>query len=697
MRRIRDWSIRARLVLAFVGILIPYLLLVGIGAVELQVVWQRVQAIENEVAFQIEGIANLQLAMVQLVMPANDYLITGDPTERVEFEQRLARVYESLARAETIVFRDQEEERLFKAVRGQVPQIEALSREILAIPDPRVNRALPAKMKALDRVSDEVAVTLGRIREIALREIREDVERGSAVIQRVAATGVAALLLSVAGGMGLALIFSTWLSRPILAITQGSRRMAEGDLSQRVDVRTGGELGEAAAAFNATAERLEASAIENARLYDAAAQRADRIAAINRLIKVISSSLDLGAVYDAFAEELKQLLPFTRMGVVVPGSLGKQLQILQLATDQPDEAKVGKVWSNGKGTGIEWVMSHRQPHIEQDLAEARLFVEDEALLKEGIRSTIRLPLIVKGEVIGAFFLDDVEPGRYTEGNLDLLVPLGEQLAIAIENARLHDELEQKVEERTRALQQTQTQLIQSEKLVAIGTLAAGVAHELNQPLMVIRGYAQELLADERLVDEGIYEDLRRIEAQTTRMAAIINHLCDFSRQSKGKRQVTDLNHVVTDALAFLGQQLKTKNIAVVQELFPALPPVWADPMQIEQVLLNLVTNARDAMEEVGTGTVTIRTELAAGSRVGLSVIDTGPGIPPDLQTRIFDPFFTTKEVGKGTGLGLSICHGIVEEHGGDLTVESPVADRRGARFTIVLPHSLRDDSTGDRV
>lgn len=248
-----------------------------------------------------------------------------------------------------------------------------------------------------------------------------------------------------------------------------------------------------------------------------------------------------------------------------------------------------------------------------------------------------------------------------------------------------------------ALQQTQAQLIQSGKLAAVGTLAAGVAHELNQPLMVIRGYAQELLADERVACEEIREDLRRIEAQTTRMAAIINHLRDFSRQSRGKREVTDLNRVVTDALTFLAQQLKTKNIAVVQELLPALPPVWADPMQIEQVFLNLVTNARDAMEEDGAGTITIRTELAAGGRVGLSVTDTGPGIPSDLQTRIFDPFFTTKEVGKGTGLGLSICHGIVEEHGGALTMESPTTDGRGARFSIALPCSLRDDNQGDRV
>jgi two-component system NtrC family sensor kinase len=268
----------------------------------------------------------------------------------------------------------------------------------------------------------------------------------------------------------------------------------------------------------------------------------------------------------------------------------------------------------------------------------------------------------------------------------------ERKKIEAELKSLTDELERKVEERTKALKETQVQLIQSGKLAALGTLAAGVAHELNQPLMVIRGYAQELLADERLADQELREDLRRIEGQTTRMVAIITHLRDFSRQSKGRREPTDLNHVVTQAFTFLAQQLTTRNIGVVQELDPALPTVWADPLQIEQIILNLVTNARDALEATGNGTITIYTGRTQDSRVALTITDTGPGIPPDLQERIFDPFFTTKEVGKGTGLGLSICHGILEEHGGELLVQSPVADGRGARFTIVMPLSLRDSA-----
>ena len=346
------------------------------------------------------------------------------------------------------------------------------------------------------------------------------------------------------------------------------------------------------------------------------------------------------------------------------------------------------VWEGAGPVPDGWRLTH--PYSEIEAFRSRAFVN--------------VPLVVRGEVIGVLGADNKLSQRAIPSEMIVLLKtFAAQAAVAIENARLYEEvtgyakeMERRVEERTRALKETQVQLIQSGKLAALGTLAAGVAHELNQPMMVIRGYAQELLADKRLADQEIREDLRRIEGQTTRMVAIITHLRDFSRQSKGKRQPTDLNHVVTQAFTFLAQQLKTRNIDVVQALEPALPAVWMDPLQIEQVLLNLVTNARDAMEATGSGTITIRTERTQDGRVALSVTDTGPGIAPDLQERIFDPFFTTKEVGKGTGLGLSICHGIVEEHAGELRVQSPVVDGRGAQFTIVLPLSVRGSAGRDR-
>jgi diguanylate cyclase (GGDEF)-like protein len=180
-------------------------------------------------------------------------------------------------------------------------------------------------------------------------------------------------------------------------------------------------------------------ALENARLYTALQDRAERIAAVNRLTRVISASFDIGVVYQTFAAEVRRLIPYDRMGVVVPDSSGKGFRMFQLATDPPSTGEPAGVWLAKEGTGIEWVMSQRRSHIESDLVEARQFVEDEALLKAGIRSTVRLPLIAKGEAIGALCLDSSTPRCYAERELELLVPLGEQLAIAIENTRLFQE------------------------------------------------------------------------------------------------------------------------------------------------------------------------------------------------------------------------------------------------------------------
>jgi diguanylate cyclase (GGDEF)-like protein len=181
-------------------------------------------------------------------------------------------------------------------------------------------------------------------------------------------------------------------------------------------------------------------ALENARLYADAKQRTERISTLNRLTRVISASLDIGSVYQVFAQEVKHLIPYDRMGVVVPDDAGRGLTMLQLAADGPTSAKTGSQWLDRAGTGIEWVMTRRQPRIERDLAEERRFVEDEFLLSEGIRSLVRLPLIARGKVVGALFLDSCVPNRYSERELDLLVPLAEQLAIVIHNARLFEEI-----------------------------------------------------------------------------------------------------------------------------------------------------------------------------------------------------------------------------------------------------------------
>ena len=276
MMRVRSWGVRTRLILAFAGVLVPYLALAGIGAAGFRLLWQRVDAMREEVVADLRVAANLQVALLNLLMPANDYLSTGDPAERDRFEQRLARVHEILARLEGVHAQHGAEERqLFAAVRRELLQIEALSRQILAVPDPRGDQVAAATMRALDQLGERAAADLDRVRQISEREMMEEIEGGLALIRRLIAVGFVAVLLSVAGGMALALIFAGWVGRPILAIAESSRRMAAGDLAQRVEVRAGGELGEAARAFNEMAARLAASTKESARLYaEAEAQRA---------------------------------------------------------------------------------------------------------------------------------------------------------------------------------------------------------------------------------------------------------------------------------------------------------------------------------------------------------------------------------------------------------------------------------------
>ena len=313
------------------------------------------------------------------------------------------------------------------------------------------------------------------------------------------------------------------------------------------------------------------------------------------------------------------------------------------------------------------------------------------ILHERMGATAALvePLLYRGHLLGAITANRIAAQReFTEKDQDILRLLAAQAAIAIENARLYRQvqdhagsLERRMEERTHALKEAQAELVQSLKLAAVGTLAAGVAHELNQPLTIIRGYTQWLMGGEGFAAEA-KAAIEQMQAQAMRMAKIINHLRDFSRQTKGTYETTALNEVVEATFLMLRQQLRVRNIDVVEALEPNLPAIRGDRFQLEQVFINLITNARDAMQPQGGGTLTVTTRTVADwVEVGLE--DTGPGVPAEIRDRIFDPFFTTKEVGQGTGLGLSISYGIIREHGGEIRVGN--RPEGGAEFVVRLP------------
>lgn len=233
--------------------------------------------------------------------------------------------------------------------------------------------------------------------------------------------------------------------------------------------------------------------------------------------------------------------------------------------------------------------------------------------------------------------------------------------------------------------ESETNLLQTEKMAALGRLVSGIAHELNNPLTTIMGYTQLLLG--RSLSAGQLTEARNVYQEAERARRIVKNLLYFARENHPERTRVNLNEVVERALALRSYELRLENIAVVCELATDLPPTIADPFQLQQVVLNLLVNAEQALlESRGKGQVQIRTSCIAvppGPRLRLEMSDDGPGVAPEIASRIFDPFFTTKPPGVGTGLGLSIVYGIIHQHGGQVTFDSPAGD--GAKFTIDLP------------
>src|SRR5687767_3691550 len=239
----------------------------------------------------------------------------------------------------------------------------------------------------------------------------------------------------------------------------------------------------------------------------------------------------------------------------------------------------------------------------------------------------------------------------------------------------------KLEDQSRDLYQ---QLLQAEKLAALGQTISGVAHELNNPLATILSWAERLA--ERPLDDNSRRGVDVILGESERAARIVRNLLTFARKRQSTRSMIDVNHVVRETLSLRAYEQRVTNIEVVTALASGLPQVFADAHQIQQVLLNLVINAEQAMVSAhGRGAIVIRTwHDDERDAVALEVSDDGPGVPEEAKSKIFDPFFTTKEVGKGTGLGLTVAYAIVQEHGGRIRVETPP---RGAAFVVELPVS----------
>jgi C4-dicarboxylate-specific signal transduction histidine kinase len=246
------------------------------------------------------------------------------------------------------------------------------------------------------------------------------------------------------------------------------------------------------------------------------------------------------------------------------------------------------------------------------------------------------------------------------------------------------ETTQEMERREQELRDKQEQLVQAGKLATLGELTTGVAHELNNPLNNIGLYIGNVIDRVHLgeLDTGrVLGDLEQAMDQVRKATEIISHLRTFGRATTVTLERVDIDDVIERSLSLMHEQLRLRAIEVELDLWPEELVVLGNPIQLEQVFINLLTNARDALSEAPERRVRITSELD-GDRISIVLEDSGRGIPAEIQQRIFDPFFTTKEVGAGTGLGLSITYSIVKEHGGEISL---APTRSGARFEIMLP------------
>lgn len=277
--------------------------------------------------------------------------------------------------------------------------------------------------------------------------------------------------------------------------------------------------------------------------------------------------------------------------------------------------------------------------------------------------------------------------KVAKGNFDVNVDIKSRDEIGQLSNSFND-MADELMERERSLKSAQLALVQSEKMAAVGTLSAGLAHEVKNPLSAVLGYTQ--LSMRKLEQpDVIKQHLETIESETRRCNEIIGNLMQFSRQEKGEFDDLEINEVVEKSVGIVDHQLGLNNVQVAMDLAPDIPRIIGNANQLQQVLMNLAINAQQAMDPDG-GTVDIATYFD-DENVYISVSDTGPGISQEVAEKIFEPFFTTKSAGQGTGLGLSVTYGIIRDHHGDIRVEQ--SDGGGARFVVQLPLELsREDA-----
>jgi two-component system NtrC family sensor kinase len=402
-------------------------------------------------------------------------------------------------------------------------------------------------------------------------------------------------------------------------------------------------------------------------------RRNQELSALNAMAMVAARSLNLDEILqntlhwttELYAQQCDILLFDQESGHVIRSETSRQNR----------EEECAELRNLAEGELSEYIVRARSELItEQDLPSFPQAVRS-WIVKRGYESFLAVVMYSQRNVLGILLITSQTKNQFTGTGHNLAMAIARQLGSLLEKALLYEETARAYEN----LRNAQEQLLQSEKMSAVGQLISGVAHELNNPLTAILGYVQ--LLETEPIGERAQDFVRKLYRQTQRTHRVVQNLLTFSRQRKPMQSSVDLRHVLEDTLAQRDFDLKLNNVTVEREYDPELPFIIGDAHQLEQVFRNIINNAVDAiMDSAQSGSLKVRAYPKEGQAC-IEFRDSGAGIKD--PKKVYDPFYTTKKIGKGSGLGLSICYGIVKEHGGDINAFNH--EQGGAVFQIKLP------------
>jgi signal transduction histidine kinase/HAMP domain-containing protein len=505
--------------------------------------------------------------------------------------------------------------------------------------------------KLLEKVQEMAFIAGQKLNEKSIRSLRE--LNNSRVIL------IVTLILSFFIAVAIAVTMTRQITEPIDELVDATRHIKTGELGYTTHYKGQDEFGELINSFN----DMSISLAESNKKIMHHLHSLSNLYSVTLTFHAVTNKSD---IYRELAFGVSELVGSEHCGLML-------LEGDNMVLQQP---AIGFNTNSGpiripKDEVMKLYMpSNRRAFIFNGKTDPPPFTDMEWDIR--VKNMMLVWLRQKGELAGIITVINKRSGEFSEEDVHPLAILANNVSVALENARLYDDLRRQMQE----LQDAQDQLVQATKLVAIGELASNVAHEINNPLTSILGYA-ELIKEEK-DPSSILKDIDVIEKESLRAREIVHQLLEFSRKRSLNIIEVDLNKVIKEVIELVSLRIKESSIEIVEE-YGNITTIEGDENQIKQVFLNVINNAVYAMGQEGTLGVSTYTK---DTHVYAIISDTGVGVPKELQSRIFEPFFSTKK-DKGTGIGLSISYTIIQGHNGHIELQSE--EGKGSKFTVMLP------------